>query len=257
MFRYHFSSSKGKDQLTWKPFLVSRWKESSRWRDRRRSVPARHHIRLHRVSRRKFQHLLLLLASSTSAATRRERFHGRQETDSAHLLLLGFRVCTLHSSLRYYMYSLDYLVVDDSVSRSIVAANVERRFGQETSRVLVSKLGLSTRSMGNRRDRWMGNEQISETWPLMACVHDSLPDLMISMMSVRFMADDSACRLLRTITKVVLRRTTTARPLLCSRFFFYSFELIRNRFADFNSWNREWNFIGLIRHFCSEEFLWN
>lgn len=98
----------------------------------------------------------------------------------------------------------------------------------------------------------MGDEQISETWALMTCVHDSLPDLMISMMSVRFMADDSACRLLRTITKVVLRRTTTARPLLCSRFFFYSFDtqsicrLIRGIA----------NFIGLIRYFCSEEFLW-
>lgn len=30
----------------------------------------------------------------------------------------------------------------------------------------------------------------SETCVLMACVHDSLLDLMISMMSVRFMADD-------------------------------------------------------------------
>lgn len=156
MLRYHFSSSKGKDQLTWKPFLVSRWKESSRWRDRRRSVPARHHIRLHRVSRRKFQHLLLLLASSTSAATRRERFHGRQETDSAHLLLLGFRVCTLHSSLRYYIYSLDYLVVD-SVSRSIVAVNVERRFGQETSSPRLETWtlheidGQPERSVGGRR----------------------------------------------------------------------------------------------------------
>lgn len=81
------------------------------------------------------------------------------------------------------------------------------------------------------RDGWIQRMQVdarredSETWAVTAFVHDSLPDLMISMMSVRFMADDSACRLLRTITKVVLRRTTTVHPLLCSRFFNY-FELI-------------------------------
>lgn len=107
--------------------------------------------------------------------------------------------------------------------------NVERRFLTGKNESSSRKRWISTilPPPVDPRDGWIqrsadARREDSETWAVMACVHDSLPDLMISMMSVRFMADDSACRLLTTITKVVLRRTTTL--LLCSRFF-SSFEL--------------------------------
>lgn len=102
----HLPTTRSKNRLTWEAFLIARGQKRSRRRDRRHRVPAGHDIRLHRVPRRKFQHLLLLLATSTSAATRREGFHGRQKTDATHLLLLGFRVCTVASSLQYYIRSI-------------------------------------------------------------------------------------------------------------------------------------------------------
>lgn len=82
-------------ELTWKALFVARRQECGGWRDGWRDVPGGYHIRLHPVARRKLQDLLLLLAASPSTSARRERFHGRQEADPAHVFpsRFRFRVC--------------------------------------------------------------------------------------------------------------------------------------------------------------------
>lgn len=74
-----------RSELTWKALFVAGRQKGGGRRDGRRRVPAGHDIRLRRVARRKLQDLLLLLAPPTPAAARRERFHGRQEADPAHV----------------------------------------------------------------------------------------------------------------------------------------------------------------------------
>lgn len=78
-------------ELTWKALFVARRQKCGGRRDGWRRVPGGHNVRLHPVARRKLQDLLLLLAASPPTAARRERFHGRQEADPAHVFPTRFR----------------------------------------------------------------------------------------------------------------------------------------------------------------------
>lgn len=78
-------------QLTWKALFVARWQKCGGRRDGRCSIPGGYDIRLHPVTRRKLQNLLLLLAASPSTSARRERLHGRQKADPAHVFPPRFR----------------------------------------------------------------------------------------------------------------------------------------------------------------------
>jgi len=84
-------------ELTWKALFVARWQKCGGWRDGRRRVPGGHNIRLHPVARRKLQDPLLLLAASPPTSARRERLHGRQKADPAHVFAprLRFRAVSL------------------------------------------------------------------------------------------------------------------------------------------------------------------
>lgn len=94
-------------QLTWKALFVARWQKCGGRRDGRCSIPGGYDIRLHPVTRRKLQNLLLLLAASPSTSARRERLHGRQKADPAHVFPPRFRfraemACANRTSDQFY-----------------------------------------------------------------------------------------------------------------------------------------------------------